>query len=224
LSLLPPYEAAAELFAYVAYPNAEDEVDRKRFQLSLSRWAITERAKIDPEWAHTGQVRPSIFGQSEAFFLKCWDDGTFLLAQRAICAISMVAPFLGGKAQLIDQELPPTVENISTRWVGKFLGYAAGSYKTVEADIWAPTKPVAHVAASLFQWLQALELVKEPWDEEHKLFNMTWCDHRWFLGNLFYSDIVKVLINNSEEMRHRMLKFNTFKRVKEAQTIQFTIA
>ena len=223
LSSLPAYEAAAELFSYVAYPDPDEEVDRQRFEIALSRWALMERAKIEPEWARTLQeIRPSIFSQSEKFFMKCWSDGCSLLHERAGCAFSMAAPFLGGKARLVDDELTPTVENISTRWVAKAFGYAEGSYKTVEADIWAPTKPIAHVGVTLVNWFRALEQLKEPWDEEHKLFNMAWSDVRWFLGTIFYSDVLKIIINNSEEMRHRMLTFKTFKRVREEQTIQFS--
>jgi hypothetical protein len=149
---VPAYEAGAELCSYVAYPDPAQAVERGRYQVALSRWAITERMKIDRGWALGTQIKPSIFAQSEPFFWRCYSDGTSLLANRAVCATAMVSPFLTRKAQRIDEGLPPTVENICTMWIADTLGYAPGSFKTIEANIWAPTKPIAHVAATLGLW------------------------------------------------------------------------
>jgi hypothetical protein len=217
LSSLPAYEAGAELFSYVAYPDPTEEIERQRCQIALSRWAITERAKVDKEWALTRhEMKPSLFIQPEKFFLKCYNNSLALLLRRGLCAMAMMVPYLGGKTELVDEELPPTVENISTRWIGEALGYSEGSLKTIEAKLWAPTKPVAHLAATLAMWKIALNFLQEPWEQDHKLFNQD-----WFLGTLSYSDILEFIIQFSEEMRIRMLQFETFKRVSEDETIKF---
>ena len=217
------YEAGAELCSYVAYPDPAQAVERGRYQVALSRWAITERVKIDKDWALGAQIKPSIFAQSEQFFLRCYSDGTSLLANRAVCATAMVSPFLTGKPRRIDEGLPPTVENICTAWIAEALGYAPGSFKTIEANIWAPTKPIAHLAAALGLWHIGFQSKNKQWDKEHDLFNKFWVPTRLFLGILFYPDILKVIIDLAEDMRLRMLGFNTFKRVREDDTIQFVI-
>ena len=62
LSSLPTYEAVAEFYSYIAYPDPAEATQRKEYTLALSRWAVVERANLDKKWEEYEQIiRPIIF-------------------------------------------------------------------------------------------------------------------------------------------------------------------
>src|ERR1700694_5393600 len=103
-------------------------------------------------------IRPLIFGQTEKFFQHEYQRGTQKWWGRAIVSSAMLLPHfykLGG--------LPPQVQNIALLVAGE-LGYKSTSTKTLEADIWAPAKPVAHALTAV---MVAFQRMRNP-DEGRK--------------------------------------------------------
>ena len=47
---LPAFEAAAEFYAYIAYPDPLERTQREKYRIALSRWAVLARGKIDKKW------------------------------------------------------------------------------------------------------------------------------------------------------------------------------
>jgi hypothetical protein len=216
LSSVPTYEAAAEFFSHIAYPDPIDATEREKYRIALSRWAVLERANLDKAWGRaTHQIRPIIFSQPEKLFSSVWDRGTDLLIRRIVCATLMIMPHVSGNLEELEG-LSPTVGNTALV-IGRCFGYAAESQKTVESQIWAPTKPVSH-AATVFVWWNKVsnELAKEgPWDQEHKL-----CEQNSVLAALFYADVMKMILQESEKLRLRLPGLGNF-HVREEDTIQF---
>jgi hypothetical protein len=215
LSSVPAYEAAAEFFAHIVYPDPIDATEREKYRIALSRWAVLERAKVDKDWDRAApQIRPSIFSQPEKLFSSVWDRGTDLLLRRMSCAL-MIMPHVSGTLEDLGG-LSPTVGNTALV-IGRWFGYADESQKTVESQVWAPTKPVSHAATVFMWWIMVLdELAKRgPWDQQHKL-----CEQNSVLAALFYADVMKMILQESEKLRLRLPGLGNF-HIREEDTIKF---
>jgi hypothetical protein len=215
-SSLPTFEAAAEFYSYLAYPDQIDATNRENYRIALSRWAVLERAKLDNEWKESTEmersIRPLIFSQSEKFFESTRIRGGKIWWDRAVCASMMLLPQLAW-----DQfdELPPEVRNIALS-IGRSLGYSEGSEKTVESKVWARTKPVAHAAAAAMLSFGTLRRPEQEWDEEQQL-----CRQQPFLATLFYEDVFKDFVLTMAEILRLQLPSCTRFRIRENEIIQF---
>jgi hypothetical protein len=214
LSSLPTHEAVAEFYSYVAYPDPVEAVQRKKYSLALSRWAVLERGKLDREFNESADnaIRPVIFSQPEQLYLKTYRRGNLRWWLRAQCAFMMLLP------DLVDElfnGLPYTVGNAALT-AAYLWDYSTGSQKTVESRIWAPTKPVAHAAAAVMYCLSVLADPEEGWDDEHEL-----CKKQPFLATLFYEDVFEnFILRLAEYLRFQVPSCERFQ-ISAKDTIRF---
>jgi N-acyl-D-aspartate/D-glutamate deacylase len=111
--------------------------------------------------------------------------------------------------------LSPTVGHIALR-VADMFGYSTESHKTVEAKIWAPTKPIAHAAAAAMLCFSVLNDPEQGWDEQHQL-----CYQNPFLATLFYEDVFRsMLLRVAELLRLQVPSCDRF-HIRECETIRF---
>ena len=216
-SLLPTYEVAAEFYSYIAFPDPNEETQRKKFGMALSRWAVLQRGKHDKDWNLTEQViRPTIFSQPEELYLNTYKRGSTILWRRAQCAFMMLLPHLVDPLfGEIRSARRYSVGNIALAACHAF-GYSTESQKTVESRVWAPTKPVAHAAAAFFLCLGAMRNPAQEWDDEHKL-----CVQQPFLATLFYEDVFRDLVLfPTDFLRLQMPSCRRFN-IRERDTIRF---
>lgn len=212
-SSLPTYEAVAEFYSYIAYPDPAEATQRKKYSIALSRWAVVARANLDKGWNEREQmIRPIIFSQPEKLFLNTYRLGSVKWWRRAQCAFLMLLP------HLVDEllgRLSPTVGHIALVAGDKF-GYGPGSQKTVESKIWGPTKPVAHAAAAVMACLGVLNDPEQKWDAEHQL-----CFQQPFLATLFYEDVFRsMLLRVAELLRLQVPSCDRFQ-IREKDTVRF---
>ena len=213
LSSLPTYEAVAEFYSYIAYPDPAEATQRKKYSIALSRWAVVERANLDKKWKEDEQmIRPIIFSQPEKLFLDTYRRGSIKWWRTAHCAFVMLLP------HLVDEllgGLPQTVGNIALV-AGDKLGYGPGSQKTIQSRIWGPAKPVAHAAAAVMLCLGVLNHPDQEWDDQHQL-----CYQQRLLATLFYEDVFRnFLLRPAELLRLQVPSCNRF-HIAENETVQF---
>jgi len=211
-------EAVAELYAYIAYPDPLDAKQREKFSIAMARWAVRERGLLEPEWNECANMKPSIrpivFSQPEQLFLQIYQRGSKILYRKLVIAGMMLVP------HLLEDEiggLSPTVGNIAVA-AGAKLGYSAESQKTVESRVWAPVKPVAHVAAAAMLLHSILDWPLEGLfdDGKHPL-----CFRQPMLATLFYDDVVrKYLLPMAEVFRVQLPSCNRFQ-IRAEDTILF---
>ena len=129
-SSLPAYQAAAEFYSYIAYPDPAKAIQRTKYSVALARWAVLQRMIIDKNWREEALVRPVIFSQAEKLYLQTYKRGSLLWWRRGQCASLMLLPHL--VAELFDRTLwaVGNAALISAR----VLGYGDGSHKTVEIE------------------------------------------------------------------------------------------
>jgi hypothetical protein len=139
-----PFEAASILLSFILYPVEADE--RTRFSRALCRLEHRAATLRDPKWRSSPQwVRPNIF--FDAISKEALQKEVNDLVLRIVTAVSMLLPHLHG----IDRsDLPifgdkPTVSNIAWE-ISKRSGRSEKSGSRITSDVWAPTKPVAHLA------------------------------------------------------------------------------
>ena len=219
-SSLPTYEAAAEFYSYIAYPDPLEKTEREKYRLALSRWAVLEVGKYDKTWNTTEQtIRPVIFSQSQELYLNAYKRGSINLWRRAQIAFMMLLP------HLVDRLFGDgrskrrySVGNIAFTAATQTFGYSTESRKTVESRIWRPTKPVSHAAAAFFLCLGAITDPEQEWDDAHKL-----CVQQPFLATLFYEDVFRdLLLFPSEYLRYQVPSCERF-RIGTKETIRFVI-
>jgi len=211
---LPAFEAAAEFYSYLAHPEPDDATQREKYRIALSRWAVLERAKIDPDWEYSSDasIRPIIFSQPEQLFSKTYRRGSLIWWKRAQCAGMILLPRMLGDDFL--DGLPPSVGNIALRGAHA-LGYKDGSHKTIESRIWGPTKPVAHAAAAVMLWLSVLKHPDQEWDKNHEL-----CYRQPFLATLFYEDVFRDMLLVAELLRIQLPGCRRFQ-IRAGDTVRF---
>jgi len=215
LSSLPTYEAVAEFYSYIAYPDPVEATQRKKYSIALSRWAVGERARIEQRWRESEQtIRPIIFSQPEKLFLDTYRRGSQKLWQRAHCAFVMLLPHLVDE---LLEGLPPTVSNVALK-AGAKLGYSEASQKTFEWDIWRPVKPVAHAAAAIMLTFGVLSDPEQGWDEAHLL-----CYQQPFLSTLFYEDVFRNIVLMLTGLLHVQVPSCDRFKIRYSDTIRFIV-
>jgi hypothetical protein len=217
LKTLPVYEASAVFFSTIAYPSPLDRTQRENFRIALSRRAVLERAKLDPEWRKNAQqIRPEIFSQEENHYFCTLERGGQLLRKRIFCAVLMITPQLT-KGPVAFRRFSTTVEHMAG-FVATGLGMKWGSGKTIEGRLWAPTKPIAHAAWALGRFELALWRQGEgSWEVDYWLL-----DHDLLLGSLFHASILSLLVETAERMRLHLATIKRFK-IKEQDTVRFVL-
>jgi hypothetical protein len=136
-----PFEAASVLLSYIAYPSNTDE--QLEFFRVLCRWEHRAATLRNPEWRSSPKlIRPDfLFGEIS-------DRDVRKKINNLMLRIATCAAILYPQLNHIDQpDLPmswnnPTVANISRNISSK----SKKSESRVIADVWAPAKPVAHLA------------------------------------------------------------------------------
>src|SRR5471032_874052 len=144
-----PYESAAHFFAILAYPEAEDRLERERFWQSLCRWAIVTRMAIEPDWGRTYQwIRPAVFSAEDTLHNAILKRGTKRVHQRLAAANYGALPRLEelkfGKKLKAVEGYSPTLNNMAIL-MGEAMGWKGDdSQATAKTKIWKPTRPVLH--------------------------------------------------------------------------------
>jgi hypothetical protein len=178
-----PFEAASELLSYVAYPS--DERKRRRFSAALCRVEHLQEAQRKSEWACFPQrIRPLIFAPNDESFVRDLHFGINTLRLRLITATAMLMPhliaFVTGKNPPKVEGFAPTVENIARYIMEKEGLNLDTSESTFKSRVWAPTRPVAHLAFSFAQkvfikrWGKAktMQEILTPYPDEEVLRNI----------------------------------------------------
>ena len=139
-----PFEAASVLLSFIAYPTQADE--RSRFSRLLCRMQHRAASIRNPEWRSSPKlVRPDIFFDevSKDIYQAEVKD---LVLRIATCA-SMLLPHLldidPSDLSIFGEK--PTVSNIA-RVISKASGRSKESGSDIISEVWAPAKPVAHLA------------------------------------------------------------------------------
>jgi hypothetical protein len=213
LSSVPPYEAAAEFFSYIAFSDPSEEIQRYEYCIALSRRALTVRATLDRHWGESIQpIRPLIFSRPDEIFCSILGEGEDRLSKRMICATAFVISRLGRSNKERIDGYAPNIHNIARTFIAKQFGYAQGSRTTILNRFWSPTKPVAHAAAA-FIWTGVMDKPKS-WHDEHPLMAKD-----AFLGTLFYPDVLKSIVRVSEGLRRMLPDLKL--RIRDEDTIRF---
>lgn len=210
-----PFEAASELLSYVAYPG--DERKRRSFSAALCMVEHLNEQQRNPEWAFSPQrIRPIIFFPKYNLFVRDLSFGVETLRLRLITATGMLMPHLvafatGDTPQKVEG-FPPTVENV-TQYIMRHEGWTLGtSESTFKSRVWAPTKPVAHLAFAF-----ALIVFIKRWETHasgkaktmHKL-----------LTPYPEEEVLRKIMDHAENIRTILPKLRQF-RFSEDDTIKF---
>jgi hypothetical protein len=211
LCTIPVYEAGAKMFAVLAYPD--DETRYEQYFIALCR-AWLQQKLSDSAWAWSQQpIRPAFFAQGDAFFLKTLHAGGKKILDRMV-STRQVMPHL--KAIELNKEpllltvgeLSPTVNNMAILMARDF-DLSDGSAATMKADVWAPSKPVIHMAAALAQLMQ--------WMAKTLKVSTDRVPYEAF----FYSaPLLRLAIEIAETHRLRLPEIKQFT-IREQNTIQF---
>jgi hypothetical protein len=212
LDTVPVYEAGAKLFAVLAYP---DDVTRyEQYFVALCRAWLEQKTLSDPAWALSQQpIRPAFFAQGEAFFRRTLHAGGKLFRHRMV-STRQVMPHL--KAIEMNKEplsltvgpYTPTVNNMAILMARDF-DLSDGSAATMKADVWAPSKPVIHMAAALAQLMQLMA--------KSAKVSVDRVPYEVFLDS---APLLRLAIEIAETHRLRLPEIKQFT-IREQDTIQF---
>jgi hypothetical protein len=215
LSSLPPYEAAAEFFSYIAFANPNEAIQRYEYRIALSRSAIMIRATVERNWGEAiHAIRPLLFSRPERLFQSILAEGNDRLCRRIICAMPIIMSRLSTRKITIESYVISNIDSIARKLIAKFLGYSEGSRKTIQGRLWPQTKPVAHAAAA-FIWTEVMDR-PQSWHDEHPLLAKD-----AVLATLFYPDMLKSIIRVSEGLRVRLPDLKL--RIRDEDVIRFAI-
>jgi hypothetical protein len=213
-----PYEAAAEFYSALAYPDRSDQAARLRFRNSLCRWAILQRCGWDQGWGAGPQpIRPALLKLNPAQANTELRRGQKKLRERVAASLILwpfIMPFTWGAS---DEEVSSWFEgekpnaNTVALYGAKALGWKGDDSSTFKAKVWKPSRCVAHAAMSLFVTIFAAEQLDEQTAE-------------WRIENhssLFFDEaFIGQTIGLAEFLRVRMIKITRFT-ILEDETIEF---
>jgi hypothetical protein len=184
-----PFEAASILLSFIAYPTQADE--RSRFSRDLCRLEHRAATLRNPEWRSSPKlVRPDIF--FDAISKESLQAEVNNLVLRIVTCVSMLLPHLHG----IDRpDLPifgekPTVTNIAWE-ISKAAGKSKKSGSDIISEVWAPAKPVAHLAYAYWACV-----FQERWKDDHELatknpISINSADKQQLLKVLYYAELIR---------------------------------
>jgi hypothetical protein len=172
LSKLEPYEAAAQLFAVIAYPDSQK--DRVRFSDAICGWVLGELAQDDPEWASAPQpTKPRYwlaFAKGTTVEIA---KGLRVINRQRVIAAKMAAqryeeyrlfamegrepgwaqrPTSGKVIDAISMDLMHPERRATRGRKGK--GTVDG--ENVTSRVWTPSRPVLHLCLALHQAVHVL--------------------------------------------------------------------
>jgi len=211
LSTIPYHECSAALFSTLAYPNDIDE--RGEFMTALARDAIVARANEDLEFRWSFSARPTFFTAPEKVHTNVLKRGLKRLEDRYIAG-EMVLPALCNilvlsKPERTVQGKKPTLEAMSELAASKIGRNGQASATNIQNRQWRPSKPVAHLAASV--WCSVAE-----YKSSNKPANLLDFTRRYRPGAL--SEMIAL----AELFRPALAKLRSA--VPEKDTIQFAAA
>jgi hypothetical protein len=155
-----PFEAASLLLSYIAYPSDTDE--RTEFSRALCRWEHRAEALRNPEWRSSPKLaRPVIFFKEiSAKTLPKQIDNLML---RIVTCVSMLLPQLHrvSESDVLPFGNNPSVSNIA-RNISELSGKSKKSGADIISDVWAPAKPVAHLAYAYWDCVLDERLENNP--------------------------------------------------------------
>jgi hypothetical protein len=155
-----PFEAASLLLSYIAYPSDTDE--QTEFSRALCRWEHRAATLRNPEWRSSPKlVRPIIF--FKAISTKTIQKQVDNLMLRIVTCVSMLLPQL----HRIDEPDPPLFGNSPSvskiaRNISELSGKSKQSGADIISDVWAPAKPVAHLAYAYWDCVLDERLENDP--------------------------------------------------------------
>jgi hypothetical protein len=159
-----PFEVASELLSYIAHPI--EAARQRRLAHALCRLEHRQETLRNPEWRSTPQlIRPHMFFQQmpDQYIKK----DICRLLERVVAATGMLLPHLlsyqVNEAPLNIFGSAPTATNIARHMV-QFKGGSENSQSTFSSTVWGPTKPVAHLAISYWEYV-----FMERWSQDDKL-------------------------------------------------------
>jgi hypothetical protein len=210
-----PFEVASEILSYIAFP-LEGDAERRRVARALCRLEHRHEMLREPGWGGTAQlVRPDIFfDESEKEVV----NDVVKILKRLTTAVLML---LSDLVSLWSSEPPaeifgsaPTASRIA-KSIAKSLGLSEGSESTIRSRVWAPAKPVSHLA--FCYWMLAL---KTRWEQDDNLANTPVID---LISP--YPDRLTLfkIISHSERIRSDLAKLRRYD-FSDDNTMQFIIA
>jgi hypothetical protein len=148
-----PFEEAALIISYVAYPGEHEERERTIYAVSLCRAAHTSKCRTDKNWINSVQlIKPYLLCIDDKSVIKSLRKGGLLFNRRVTTAGVLLHPHLysyhAKKPPPAICGFYPTVANISQILMDHF-GWKGDSEATFKSKIWGTTKPVAHLAHAI---------------------------------------------------------------------------
>jgi hypothetical protein len=154
---MPPHEAAARLFATMAYPLSEPR--RQTFERAICNKAI-RAAAADPTWRSTVQmIRPEHALMNADKADGAFSDGLRVINQERIIAGKMAAPawaaFVRSQTGIIHPRLVPVGPTSQPAWTAAAIdlderrGVDTATRANVISRVWMPSKPALHICLAV---------------------------------------------------------------------------
>lgn len=151
LSTLPVYECGAVLFAYLAFPGANEENRRGDVQAALCHQILWGMGEEDQAWAWSPQtLKPGYLLQTEAEVRASLRTFDRRIRDRLVAA-RMVMPFILKGDSGRSPKLPKAVRRLSIKQMAELVLPDANTAdpENVETRAWKPSLPVLHLAAAV---------------------------------------------------------------------------
>lgn len=150
LSTLPVYESGAVLFAYLAFPEPDADIQRGEAQVALCNLALHAMAQEDPASMWVPQpIKPGHLIMSEQDVARIMRTFDGRLRDRLVAA-RMAIPLLQEAEAGSPPKLPDGVARLSISQMSEFVldVSSEGSPGNVRSRVWAPSLPVIHLATA----------------------------------------------------------------------------
>ena len=150
LSSLPVYESGAVLFAYLAFPEPDADIQRGEAQVALCKLALEAMAEEDSLFKWVPRlIKPGHLMMSDkdvARILRTFDGRI----QDRLIAARMAIPFLQQAESGGPPRLPNGVTQLSISQLAEFVLASSSEESPVnlQSRVWSPSLPVIHVAVA----------------------------------------------------------------------------
>jgi hypothetical protein len=210
-----PFETASELLSYIAFP-LQDNARRRKLATALCRFVHRHEMIRDPVWGTTPQlVRPVVFSdeQYEKEARKNLETILKRLSTAVLMLLSDLVSLWSGEPSIEIFNSAPNSSNIAKN-IAKSLGKKEGSESTIRSKVWAPTRPVSHLAFCYY-WLA----LKKRWEQESNLTNKRTID---LISPYPDKTTLLQIISDSEKLRFDLFKLRRYD-FSDDNTIKFVI-